>query len=283
MLVEPGTVLAEGVRPFGIGRGMAVIAPATHDTASAVAAIPFEDEDEVFISSGTWSIMGFESPTAHVDGVAQRLQFSNERGAGRRYLVLKNRAGLWAAQQIAREVGLDHAALVAAAGAAQPWVSLIDPEDDRFQNPASMAAAIRNFCSETGQPAPGDPGALARCVFESLALSYLGVCQEIEFLRGRPISRIRIVGGGSQNRLINQLCSDACQVPVLAGPGETSAIGNACIQFLAQGVFQSLGEARELVRRSYPVEAYRPAAEVPESALARIKSFAQANRRGNES
>jgi rhamnulokinase len=276
-LVAPGTVLAEGVRPFGIGPGVAVIAPATHDTASAVAAIPFEDEDEVFISSGTWSLMGFESLTAHADAVAQRFHFSNERGADRRYLVLKNQAGLWAAQQIAQEAGLDHAALVAAAGAARPWVSLVDLEDDRFQNPASMAAAIRSFCSDTGQPAPSDPGGLARCVFESLALAYLGMCQEMEFLRGRPASRIRIVGGGSQNRLVNQLCADACQVPVLAGPTETSAIGNACLQFLAQGVFRSLDEARERVRHSYPVATYRPAAEVPESALARIRAFTQAD------
>jgi len=278
--IEPGTVLAEGVRLPGSGLGVAVIAPATHDTASAVAAIPFEDEDEVFISSGTWSLMGFESRTPHADSMAQRLAFSNERGADRRYLVLKNRVGLWPVQQLAQEVRIDHAALAEAAGAARPWVSLIDPEDGRFLNPASMAAAIRSFCVDTGQPVPAEPGSLARCVFESLALSYRAVKQEIELLRGRPVSRIRIVGGGSQNRLLNQLCSDACQVPVLAGPVETSAIGNACLQFMARGVFRSLGEAREVVRHSYPVETYRPEAAVPETALARFKAFVETPFRG---
>jgi rhamnulokinase len=280
-LVAPGTILAEAVRPGQIGHEVAVIAPATHDTASAVAAIPFEDEDEIFISSGTWSLMGFESRTAFADGRAQQLDFSNERGADGRFLVLKNRVGLWPVQQIALESGTGHGDLAEAAAAARPWASLIDPEDARFLNPPSMAAAIGDFCAETGQPVPRDPGSLARCVFESLALSYLSVRREIELLRGRPASRVRIVGGGSQNRLLNQLCADACQVPVLAGPTETSAIGNACLQFLALGRFGSLAEARERVRNSYPVASFRPAATVPESALARFQSFPPASLQGN--
>lgn len=272
--IDPGTVLAEIDPPSGTGPRMAVIAPATHDTASAVAAIPFEGDNEAFISSGSWSLMGFESLTPYANPDALRLNFSNEGGAERRYLVLKNIVGLLPVQQIAREAGLDHAALVEAASVAEPWVSLIDPEDGRFLNAPSMSAAIKTFCLETGQPVPSNAGSLARCVFESLALSYLRVKEEIEALRGHSLSMIRIVGGGSQNRLLNQLCSDACRLPVKAGPFETSAIGNACVQFLALGVFRSLGQARELVRRSYAVEAYRPSTPVPEEAWRRFKSFA---------
>jgi len=273
--VEPGTVLAEIAQPFGSGQRVAVVAPATHDTASAVAAIPFDDENEVFISSGTWSLMGFESPRPYADALAQGFNFSNEGGVERRYRVLKNITGLWQIQQIAKELGLGHGDLVAAASATEPWGSLIDPGDGRFLNPPSMTAAIEGFCRETGQPAPTHPGTLARCVFESLALSYGQVKEEIEGLRGRPVSRIRIVGGGSQNRLLNQLCADACQVPVTAGPTETSAIGNACVQLIAMGVFRNLTEARELVRRSYPVEQFRPSGTVPEAASRRFQSFLQ--------
>jgi rhamnulokinase len=201
--------------------------------------------------------------------------FSNEGGVDRRYLVLKNIVGLWPVQQIAQEEGLGHGALVQAAAQASPWVSLIDPDDSRFLSPPSMSAAIRGFCEETGQPVPADPGSLARCVFDSLALTYRKVKGEIEAMRGRSLSLIRIVGGGSQNRLLNQLCADACQVPVLAGPSETSAIGNACVQFIALGVFRSLAEARELVRSSYPTETFNPAGGIPEEAVRRFQAFAQ--------
>jgi rhamnulokinase len=272
--VDPGTVLAEIGQPFGTGQHVQLIAPASHDTASAIAAIPFQDEHEAFISSGTWSLMGFESPTPCIDALAQGFNFSNEGGVEHRYGVLKNIVGLWQVQQIAREVGLGHAELVVAASQASPWVSLINPSDPRFLAPPSMSAAIQAFCRETEQPVPGDPGSLARCVFDSLALNYRSVQGEIEALRGHPLSLIRIVGGGSQNRLLNQLCADACQVPVKAGPVETSAIGNAYVQLIALGVFRSLGEARELIRRSYPVETFLPERPVPDEPCRRFQSFA---------
>jgi len=280
--VDPGTVLAEIGPPFGPGQHVALIAPATHDTASAIAAIPFQGDDEAFISSGTWSLMGFESPEPYADPVAMGMNFSNEGGVEHRHLVLKNIVGLWPVQQIAKEEGLGHGALAAAAALARPWASLIDPDDGRFLAPASMSAAIRGFCEETGQPVPADPGSLARCVFDSLALYYRKVKGEIETLRGRPVSLIRIVGGGSQNRLLNQLCADACQVPVKAGPSETSAIGNACVQFMALGVFRSLTEARELISRSYPTEAFGPETAVPEEALRRFKAYTQRTTPGGQ-
>jgi rhamnulokinase len=273
-VVEPGTIVGELDSPGG-GR-MKVVAPGTHDTASAVAAIPLEDPGEVFISSGTWSLMGVESLVPFANATARHLNFANEGGVERRYRVLKNIVGLWLVQRIRQESGSpDHATLVEAARAAEPWRSLVDPEDLRFLNPPSMTAAIRGFCAETGQPQPEGLGALARCAIDSLALSYRRVKGEIETLRGGPVSRIHIVGGGAQNRLLDQLCADACRLPVSAGPVETSALGNACVQLIALGALGSLAEARALVRRSYATEEYLPRGAVPEAVWERFQSFAR--------
>ena len=273
-VVEPGTIVGEADAPGG-GR-VKVVAPGTHDTASAVAAIPLDGPDEAFISSGTWSLMGIESRVPFANATARRLNFSNEGGLERRYRVLKNIMGLWLVQRIRQESGADHAVLVEAARAAEPWRSLVDPDDPRFLNPPSMTAALRDFCAETGQPVPEGPDRLARCAIDSLALSYRKVKDEVETLRGRPLSRIHIVGGGCQNRLLDQLCADACQLPVSAGPVETSALGNACSQLMALGVLSSLADARALVRQSYAVEEFLPREAVPEAVSERFQSFARA-------
>ena len=271
--VDPGTILGDMASPSGRGGRLSVIAPATHDTASAVAAIPLEDDDEVFISSGTWSLMGIESRIPFACDAARRLNLSNEGGVERRYRVLKNIMGLGIVERIRRELGEGHADLVEAAGAAPPWRSLIDPQDPRLFNPPSMVDAIAAFCAATGQPRPETIGALARTVFESLALSYRTVAGELGALRGRPVSRIRIVGGGSQNRLLNQLAADACEVPLRAGPVETSALGNACVQLVGLGVLPSLDAARGLIRRSYPAEHYAPRTPVPDASVRRFRAF----------
>jgi rhamnulokinase len=272
--VEPGTVVGE--LPAGAaGRRVQVVAPGTHDTASSVAAIPLQGTDEIFISSGTWSLMGIESPVPFADATARRLNFSNEGGVERRFRVLKNIVGLWLAQRLREELGApDHAALVAAAEAATPWRCLIDPTDPRFVNPPSMVAAVRAFCAETGQPDPGGMGGLARCAYDSLALSYRRVKLELEAMRGRPLTGVRIVGGGSRNRLLDQLCADACQLPVSAGPVETAALGNVCVQLMALGAVGSLADARAIVKRSFPVEEFVPRSAVPEAAWARFRAFA---------
>jgi rhamnulokinase len=274
--VEPGTALGE----IDLGRGPAhrarVIAPATHDTASSVAAIPLDGADTAYISSGTWSLMGIESKVALADERSLRLNFTNEGGVRKTYRVLKNIVGLWLVQRIRQELGgEDHAALVEAARAAPPWRSLIDPEDPRFYNPKSMIEVIEGFCTETGQPVPRDAGALARCAFESLALTYRRVALALGELRGRLLERIHIVGGGSQNRLLNQLCADACGLPVRAGPAETAALGNACVQLIALGVLPDLDAARALVRRSFGAEEYTPREPVPAEALRRFEGFAE--------
>jgi rhamnulokinase len=268
--VTPGTVLGEMVSPSGGGGALKVIAPATHDTASSVAAIPLDGEDEAFISSGTWSLMGIESRTPFTCDAARRLNLTNEGGVERRYRVLKNITGLWIVERLRKELGERHDRLVEAARAAAPWRSLIDPHDPRFFNPPSMVRAIAAFCAATGQPRPETAGAFARTVFESLALSYRTVAGELASLRGRPVSRIHIVGGGSQNRFLNQLAADACEVPVRAGPVETSALGNACVQLLGLGVVPSLDAVRALIRRSFPARDYTPRTPVPDDSLQRF-------------
>ena len=271
--VEAGTVLGN-MPSLHSGDPIKVIAPATHDTGSAVAAAPLETEDEAFISSGTWSLMGIESKTPFADAQALDANVSNEGGVERRYRILKNIMGFWLIQRVRKELGSpDHAGLVTAAGDGMPWQSLIDPQDARFLNPADMTAEIQAFCRETGQPVPESAGALSRCIFDSLALSYRRVKQELETLRGRPVNHIRIVGGGSQNDLVNQLCADACGIPVTAGPIETTALGNVCVQMIALGQLSGLDEARALVRRSFPLTEYVPRHCVPEAVWDRFQSF----------
>jgi len=274
--VAPGTTLGE--MPEG---NVKVIAPATHDTASSVAAIPLEGPDEAFISSGTWSLMGIESRIPFASDAARRLNVTNEGGVERRYRVLKNIMGLWIAQRIRKELGgLTHEALAEAARLAEPWRSLIDPDHPSFFNPPSMVDAIGAFCAGTAQPRPETAGALARCAFESLALSYRTVAGELAALRDRALSRIHIVGGGSQNHLLNQLCADACELPVRSGPVETSALGNACVQLIGLGVVPSLDAARALIRASYPVEEYVPGAAVPRESLQRFDAFRRPSLKG---
>lgn len=271
--VEAGTILGEMPSPHGRD-AIKVIAPATHDTGSAVAAAPLATEDEAFISSGTWSLMGIESKTPFADAQALAANVSNEGGVERRYRILKNIMGFWLIQRVRKELGSpDHARLVMAAGDCSPWQSLIDPQNARFLNPDNMTEEIQAFCRETGQPVPESAGALSRCIFDSLALSYRRVKEELEALRGRPVNRIRIVGGGSQNDLVNQLCADACDIPVTAGPIETTALGNVCVQMIALGQLSGLDEARALVRHSFPLTEYVPHQRVPQSVWDRFQSF----------
>jgi rhamnulokinase len=270
--VEPGTVL--GQMTSSGGGAPKVIAPATHDTASSVAAIPLDGDGEVFLSSGTWSLMGIESRVPFASDAARLMNVTNEGGVERRYRVLKNIMGLGIVERIRHELGSEgHGDLVDAARAATPWRSLIDPDDPGLFHPSSMVQAIAAFCAGTGQPRPETPGALVRAVFDSLALSYRAVARELAALRGRPVSRIHIVGGGSQNRLLNQLAADACEVPVRAGPVETSALGNACVQLIGLGVLPSLDAARALIRRSYPARDYTPDTPVPHDVLQRFAAF----------
>ena len=269
--VPPGTIIGD-MQLATSGRRIKVVAPGGHDTASAVAAAPLAGPNEAFLSSGTWSLVGIESATPYVGDRAEHYNFGNEGGVCGRYRVLKNIMGLWLIQRLRKEMGSPgFSDLVAAAAAAPAWHSLINPDDPRFLNPESMVATIQALAAEAGEPVPDGLGPLARCVFDSLALDYARVKDELGELTGRPIERIRIIGGGCQNALLNQLTADAAAIPVSAGPVETSALGNACLQMMALGAIGSLEEARAIVAHSFGVTDIMPAAKVPQAVYDRFR------------
>jgi rhamnulokinase len=262
-VLEPGSVVGHLRPELGKATGLGdipVVAPATHDTASAVAAVPAEGDDWGFISSGTWSLVGMETPAPLITERAMKLNFTNEGGIAGTNRLLKNITGLWLVQRLRDKLApkADYGVLERGASSATPLVSFIEPDDPRFLNPDSMTKAIANFCAQTGQPVPSTTDAFIRCAFESLALRYRAVLGEVEEVTGRPLSRIHVVGGGARNRLLNQMTADATGRPVFVGPVEATAAGNLMVQALSLGILKSHGEGRKLVRRSFPVEVFEP-------------------------
>lgn len=240
-----------------------VILPATHDTASAVAAVPAQGANWAFISSGTWSLMGAELDQPLVNEQVRAANFTNEGGVGGAIRFLKNIAGLWLVQECRRAweragSNFSYDELAALAETAPRFVSLVDPDDASFMLPHSMPAALADFCRRTSQPAPAEPGPVIRCALESLALRYRWVLEKLEALTGRKLETIHVVGGGSQNALLCQLTADACNRPVLAGPVEATALGNLLVQAIGLRLIDSLAEAREVVRRSFDLRRYDP-------------------------
>ncbi|MBM3995692.1 MAG: rhamnulokinase [Planctomycetes bacterium] len=265
-LIQPGTVLGP-LRPSVAAQAGAasipVIAPATHDTAAAVAAVPAQGDAWAYISSGTWSLMGIETKTPKTDNATLRVNFTNEGGIDGTIRLLKNIMGLWLVQECRRAwerggVTYDYAALMKMAEASTPFVSIVNPDDTSFMLPASMPSAIAEFCKKTGQPAPQEPGEVVRCALESLALRYRWVLERLEELAGKKLETIHIVGGGCQNTLLCQLAADACNRTVVAGPVEATAIGNVLVQALGLGLIGSLADGRAIVRRSFEVRVYEP-------------------------
>ncbi len=239
-----------------------VIATASHDTAAAVAATPAEGEDWAYISSGTWSLMGIESPQPIITEATREGNFTNEGGVEGTFRVLKNIMGLWLLQQCrqawAGEEAPGYEELIQAASEAEPFGPLVEPDDPCFLNPPDMPEAIAQFCRRTRQPEPETRGQFVRCILESLALKYRLVLDQLRACCGRPIARLHIIGGGAQNELLCQLAADATGLPTLAGPVEATAIGNLLVQALALGRLRSRGEIREIVRASFPVKSYEP-------------------------
>ena len=276
-LTQPGTQIGEWVASNG--QRVKVITPATHDTASAVIAVPLEDEDAVYISSGTWSLMGVESRVPYNDAAALAANVTNEGGADGSYRVLKNIMGLWLIQRVRDTYPeLSFAELVAQAQAATPFRYLINPNDDRFLNPVSMVEAIREFCCETGQCGPDelqDAGSVARCVFESLAFLYRRTLAELSALTGRRYTRIHIVGGGCQNAFLNQLCADFCQLPVHTGPIEASALGNVTCQLRALGQLADREAIRQLIGRAFAGQTLQPHGDAARTVHQHWQRFAQ--------
>ena len=265
-LVPPGTVLGQILPEVAAETGLAdvqVIASCSHDTGEAVAAVPSQDGGWAFLSSGTWSLIGVELERPLITEEARAHNFTNEAGYGGTTRFLKNIVGLWILQESRRAwarqgLNLDYASLTAEAEKAEPFRSLINPNAARFAKPGEMPETISAYCRETGQPAPETPGQYTRCILESLALSYRTTLSEIEQLTGRSISRLHIVGGGSQSALLNQFAANAIQRQVIAGPVEATAAGNILIQAISLGQVESLAALRKIVRNSFPLQTFGP-------------------------
>ncbi|MBA62144.1 MAG: rhamnulokinase [Planctomycetaceae bacterium] len=245
-----------------------VVLPGTHDTASAVMAVPSvqplsNQPNWCYISSGTWSLMGVEVADPIINERCLELNFTNEGGVGGSVRVLKNITGLWIVQQCRQawnEEGQEYswAELVNLAAASKPLQSFIDPDHSSFGNPGSMPQVIGQFCSATGQIVPETPGEIVRCALESLALKYHSVLGMLESLTGGAIEIVHIVGGGTQNKLLCQMTADACQRQVVAGPMEATATGNLLVQLIANGAVANIAEARQIVTNSFTVDTYTP-------------------------
>lgn len=264
-IVEPGSVvgyLLPGISRNASLNGTPVIAPGSHDTASAVAAITARGH-AAFISSGTWSLIGTELPAPILTDEAMRFNFTNEGGVCGTTRLLKNVMGLWMLQccrraWLAAGRDYDYGQLTDEAEHAAPFRSVVSPDSGLFLSPADMPAAIDEFCRKTDQPNPDSPGAYTRAILESLALKYRVILRDMASVTGRPTEQIRVIGGGSKSRLLNQFTADATGKKVLAGPTEAAVLGNIGVQMLATGSAGSLEEMRAIVERSFPVDIYEP-------------------------
>jgi rhamnulokinase len=247
---------------LGLG-AVPVIAPATHDTGSAVAAVPLLDDDAIYLSSGTWSLMGVEVAHPIINAQTLAYNFTNEGGVGGTFRLLKNIMGLWLVQECQREwaargQAYSYAELTQLAEAAPAFSSLVMPNAESFLAPGDMPVRIQAFCRATGQTVPQTPGAIIRCALESLALEYRWVAERLDELTGRAHPNLHIIGGGAQNALLNQFTAEATGRTVLAGPIEATAIGNVLVQAVALNLIGSLAEGRAVVRDSFPVQVFVP-------------------------
>lgn len=258
---EPGTFLGPLLPAVANHTGagaIPVIAPACHDTGSAVAAVPAENEDFVWLSSGTWSIMGAEVRRPDVSPKALAYNFTNEGGVFGTWRLSKNIMGLWLVQECKREWGLSYEEISLLAAQARPFVAVIDPDSQIFLHPGNMPEKIQAFCAESGQAVPQTRGEIVRVALESLALKYRLILGRLEELAGKQLEPIHIIGGGTKNRLLNQLTADCTRRKVVTGPVEATAIGNILLQAITLRHLNSLAEARALVQKSFDVETYTP-------------------------
>jgi len=264
-IVEPGTnigTLLPDLARNSCLKNTPVIAPACHDTGSAVAAITARD-GTAFLSSGTWSLIGMELDAPVITPQALKHNFTNEGGVNGTTRLLKNVMGLWILQGCRNHWTSkghypSYNELGELAATAPAFAHLIDPDDNSFLRTSDMLAAINQFCSKTHQPMPPSPGAYVRCALESLAFKYRLVLRNLEQVCEKHIDQIRVIGGGSRNRLLNQFTADATRKRVIAGPVEATALGNVGIQILATGGSSSLSEVRAIIDRSFPTEVFEP-------------------------
>jgi rhamnulokinase len=261
VLREPGDVIGTVVPDdTGLAPGIPVVAVGSHDTASAVVAVPASGERFAYISSGTWSLVGLELDGPVLSDEAREANFTNEGGVGGRIRFLKNVMGLWILQECQRIWSDDDLGqLLRDAAEAPPFTVLIDPDAPEFLAPGNMPARIEEHCRATGQEPPQSRGAVVRCILESLALAYRRTVRTAQTVADRAVDVLHVIGGGSQNELLCQLTADACGVPVLAGPVEASALGNVLVQARALGEpFPDLDAMRAQVRSTHSLRRYDP-------------------------
>lgn len=266
-IVHPGTligpILPEIVDEGGLSREVNVVAVGSHDTASAIAAVPALEGDWAYLSSGTWSLIGIETERPIINEFSMGGNFTNEGGVGGKINFLQNIMGLWLLQEVRRNwenngehYGYDE--LMRMAQSAREFKCIVDPGDGSFLNPHDMRAAILEFCRKTMQPCPESKEEIVRCIFESLAFKYRTAIEKMNLITGNVVKILHIVGGGAQNEMLNQLTADAAGIPVIAGPVEAAAIGNILVQAIAGGKISSIGEGRKVVAKSFRLKKYLP-------------------------
>lgn len=265
-IVQPGTLLGAMVKTVvdETGSGpLTVVAPACHNTASAVAAVPAETSDSAWITSDTWSIMGVEVKSPMITPQAMNTNLANEGGVCKTYRLTKNIAATWLIRECMRAWAQDGQTLTfneltGQAVESGAFLAVIDPDAESFLTPGDMPVRIRSYCQKSGQSVPESKGAILRVIFESTALKYRWILEQLESVLGRSLNVIHVVGAGIQNQFLCQVIADATNRVVKTGPLEATAVGNILIQMIALGRLHSLGEGRELVRRSFPLTTYEP-------------------------
>ena len=253
-----GTLTEEVQRITGLG-AVPVIAVAGHDTASAVAAVPAQNKNFAYLSSGTWSLMGVETDAPVINVDTEAMNFTNEGGVNGTIRLLKNICGMWLLERCRAGWGeTSYPELIAEANASEPFRNLIAPDDPVFANPSDMEEAIKSYCLAHKQPAIETRGQIVRCIFESLALRYRQVLENLQRLSPNPIEVLHVIGGGSRNELLNQWTANAIGIPVIAGPSEATAIGNIMLQALAAGKATDFPQMRCFIAQSIPLKTYQP-------------------------
>ena len=260
-LIMPGTCVGHLTEELQeeVGFDLEVVAPATHDTGSAVLAVPANDDDFIYISSGTWSLMGIERTEPDCSETSCKMNFTNEGGYAGRFRYLKNIMGLWMIQSVRHEVNdrYSFAEICAMAEEAKDFPSRVDANADCFLSPENMTEEVKDYCRKTGQQVPETMGELATVIYASLAECYARTAQGLEQLTGRTYSRIHVVGGGSNAAYLNELTARATKKEVHAGPGEATAIGNITAQMLRDGAFTTIAEARTCIHESFGIKIYK--------------------------
>lgn len=280
-IVDPGVAL--GTARLA-GRDLKIVTVGSHDTASAVAAVPARNSNAAYLSSGTWSLLGIESDKPILSKSARAANFTNETGVGDKIRFLKNITGLWLIQECRAAWDKDghgeirYEDLTTEAEAAQAFKAFLDPDSKDFVAPGNMPSRIGSYVEKAGQPALNNRGELTRSIFESLALKYAVVMESLEEITELKVSELNVVGGGCRDRLLNQFTANALQRPVVAGPAEATATGNILAQMMASGSIANLEEGREIVRRSFETTVFEPAESTRwEDALASYKTFLHDN------